>query len=99
MAENEFWVFPFVALAEIGDAALSRPNAATSTIAFVLVAALAPEFMSTPVFGNVNLGIVLGLSQFVTTFGITMWYVSFANRRLDPLGAELREQLEGAENK
>ena len=67
--------------------------------AFVLVAALAPEFMSTPVFGNVNLGIVLGLSQFVTTFGITMWYVSFANRRLDPLGAELREQLEGAENK
>lgn len=67
--------------------------------AFVLVAALAPEFMATPVFGNVNLGIVLGLSQFVTTFGITMWYVSFANRRLDPLGAELREQLEGAENK
>jgi len=39
MTENEFWVFPFVALAEIGDAALSRPNAATSTIAFVLVAA------------------------------------------------------------
>ena len=67
--------------------------------AFVLVAALAPDFMATPVFGNVNLGIVLGLSQFVTTFGITMWYVSFANRRLDPLGADLREQLEGAENK
>lgn len=64
---------------------------------FVLVAALAPDVMATPVFGNVNLGIVLGLSQFVTTFGITMWYVSFANRRLDPLGAELRDELEQLE--
>lgn len=67
--------------------------------AFVLAAALAPEFMATPVFGGVNLGIVLGLSQFVTTFAITMWYVSFANRRLDPLGAQLREQLEEVESK
>ncbi|MBC7724130.1 MAG: DUF485 domain-containing protein [Burkholderiaceae bacterium] len=63
--------------------------------AFVLTAAYAPDFMAIKVLGNINLGIVLGLGQFVTTFGITMWYVSFANRRLDPLGADLRSHLEG----
>jgi len=26
-----------------------------------------------------------------------MWYVSFANRRLDPVAAELRAELEGIE--
>lgn len=62
--------------------------------AFVLTGAFAPDLMAIKVIGNVNLGILLGLGQFVTTFGITMWYVSFANRRLDPLGAELRTHLE-----
>lgn len=65
--------------------------------AFVVVAAYAPAFMATPVFGLVNLGLLLGLGQFVTTFAITMWYVSFANRRLDPVAAELRSELEGME--
>ena len=62
--------------------------------AYVLLADYAHDFMSTPVFGNVNLGIILGLLQFVTTFGITMWYVSYANRRMDPIAAELRGELE-----
>lgn len=64
---------------------------------FVLLAAFAPEFMATPVIGVVNLGLVLGLAQFVTTFTITMVYVSYANRRLDPLSAELRATLEAKE--
>ena len=63
-------------------------------IAYVLAAAYLRDFMATPVFGSINIGLLLGLGQFVTTFGITMWYVSFANRRLDPLGAELRTHLE-----
>ena len=67
--------------------------------AFVLLGAFAPEFMSTPVFGVINIGLILGLLQFVTTFAITMIYVSFANRRLDPLSAELRASLEGQETK
>ncbi|MBD8042963.1 DUF485 domain-containing protein [Arthrobacter sp. Sa2BUA2] len=62
--------------------------------AYVLLADYAHEFMSTPVFGNVNIGIILGLLQFVSTFGITMWYVSYANRRMDPIAAELRGELE-----
>ncbi|MBD7995970.1 DUF485 domain-containing protein [Arthrobacter sp. Sa2CUA1] len=62
--------------------------------AYVLLADYAHEFMSTPVFGNVNIGIILGLLQFVTTFGITMGYVRYANRRMDPIAAELRGELE-----
>lgn len=63
---------------------------------YVLLADYAHEFMSTPVWGNVNIGLLLGLLQFVSTFGITMWYVSYANRRLDPIAEELRNDLEGA---
>ena len=62
--------------------------------AYVLLADYAHGFMSTPVWGNINIGLILGLLQFVTTFGITMWYVSYANRRMDPLAAGLREKLE-----
>ncbi|MDF9279362.1 DUF485 domain-containing protein [Arthrobacter sp. EH-1B-1] len=63
---------------------------------YVLLADYAHEFMSTPVWGNVNIGLLLGLLQFVSTFGITMWYVSYANRRLDPIAEELRNDLEDA---
>ncbi|WP_323961203.1 DUF485 domain-containing protein [Arthrobacter sp. JZ12] len=61
---------------------------------YVLLADYAHEFMSTPVFGNINIGLILGLLQFVSTFGITMWYVSYANKRLDPLAEDLRNDLE-----
>lgn len=61
---------------------------------FVLVAAYLPDVMAYKVAGSVNLGLVLGLGQFVTTFAITIWYVAFSNRVLDPLGAELRSELE-----
>jgi uncharacterized membrane protein (DUF485 family) len=64
--------------------------------AYVLLADYAHEFMATPVFGNVNIGILLGLLQFISTFAITMWYVSYANRRLDPIAANLRNELESA---
>lgn len=62
---------------------------------FVLLAAFAPELMATPVFGVINVGLLLGLGQFVTTFVITMTYVAFSNRRLDPLAAKIRTELEG----
>jgi len=65
--------------------------------AYVLLADYAHEFMATPVVGNINVGLLLGLGQFVTTFAITTWYVSFANRRLDPLAVELREELAAAD--
>jgi uncharacterized membrane protein (DUF485 family) len=65
--------------------------------AYVLLAAFAPDFMGQRVWGDITIGLLLGLGQFVTTFGITMAYVSFANRKLDPLATEIREELEKAQ--
>jgi uncharacterized membrane protein (DUF485 family) len=62
--------------------------------AYVLLADYAHEFMSTPVLGNINVGLLFGLAQFVTTFVITMLYVRYANRTLDPIADEIRADLE-----
>jgi uncharacterized membrane protein (DUF485 family) len=57
---------------------------------YVLLAAYAHDFMSVKVVGEINVAIVLGLLQFVTTIIITAVYVRFANRTLDPQVAEIR---------
>lgn len=62
---------------------------------YVLLGAYAHDFMATKVVGNINLGLVFGLLQFVSTFVITGLYVRFANRELDPRAAAIREELEG----
>lgn len=64
--------------------------------AYVLLASYAPGFMSTPIAGsNINIGLVIGLLQFVTTFLIATIYVRFANKHLDPAAERLRERIEG----
>ena len=60
---------------------------------YVLLAAFAHGFMATKVFGNVNVGLLIGLGQFLTTFVITGLYVWFANRQLDPRAAAIRSAL------
>ena len=62
---------------------------------YVLLGAFAHDFMAIKVIGNINVGLLLGLGQFVTTFVITGVYVRFANRELDPRAAAIRERLEG----
>lgn len=64
---------------------------------YVLLAAFATEFMSQRVWGDITVGLLMGLGQFVTTFAITMGYVAFANRKLDPIATEIREELEKAQ--
>jgi uncharacterized membrane protein (DUF485 family) len=51
--------------------------------------------MAIKVTGNVTIGLIFGLLQFVSTFAITMIYVRFANRYLDPVSSRIREQVEG----
>ncbi len=60
---------------------------------YVLLGAFAHDFMGTPVWGNINIGLILGLAQFVTTFGITFAYVRFANRDLDPQAQQIRDNF------
>ncbi|MQA63934.1 MAG: DUF485 domain-containing protein [Actinophytocola sp.] len=64
---------------------------------YVLLADYAHGFMSIKLFGNINVGLVLGLLQFVSTFLITALYVRHANRNLDPIAERIRDELEGIE--
>ncbi|MCD1287074.1 DUF485 domain-containing protein [Brevibacterium sp. GP-SGM9] len=61
---------------------------------YVILSTYAHDFMSTKVAGEINVGLVLGLLQFVSTFAITMFYVSFANKKLDPPASQIRERLQ-----
>ena len=61
---------------------------------YVLLSTYAHDFMATKVFGNVNIGLLLGLGQFVTTFLITQLYVRHAGRSTDPVADEMRNRLE-----
>ncbi|MEU6128220.1 DUF485 domain-containing protein [Saccharopolyspora sp. NPDC047091] len=63
---------------------------------YVALGAYAEEFMSRQVYGYVNMGIVLGLLQFVTTAIVTVLYGRYVRKRIDPLVDRLREQ-EGAD--
>jgi uncharacterized membrane protein (DUF485 family) len=61
---------------------------------YVLLAAFAPGFMGTKVLGNINIGLLFGLGQFVSTFAITMIYRSWADKKFDPAAERLRHRLE-----
>ena len=63
-------------------------------LVYVLLSTYAVGFMSIRVIGHVNVGLLMGLGQFVTTFVITGLYVRHANRKLDPLAASLRREIE-----
>ncbi|PXY27484.1 DUF485 domain-containing protein [Prauserella muralis] len=62
---------------------------------YVVLADYAHGFMSTKVIGNINIGLIFGLLQFVSTFAITWLYVRYANRKLDPIADKIREDIEG----
>lgn len=63
-------------------------------LVYVLLATYAHDFMSQKLWGNINVALVIGLAQFVTTFGITWAYVRFANTEIDPPATKLREEIE-----
>ena len=62
---------------------------------YVILAAYAKDFMGTEVIGKINIGLILGLLQFVSTFAITMIYARWADREFDPTADRLRDQIEG----
>jgi uncharacterized membrane protein (DUF485 family) len=61
---------------------------------YVFLAAYAPGFMGRSVAGPVTVGLIMGLLQFVSTFGVTALYVRYADRVLDPLASRIRERME-----
>jgi uncharacterized membrane protein (DUF485 family) len=61
---------------------------------YVIMSAYARDFMDTKVVGNINVALIFGLLQFVSTFLIAWAYERFATRRLEPVAADLRDRLE-----
>lgn len=56
---------------------------------YVILSNWAGDFMSTQVVGNINVALVFGLLQFVTTFGLAWMYARFSAEKLDPLARQL----------
>jgi uncharacterized membrane protein (DUF485 family) len=61
---------------------------------YVVLSAYARDFMDIKVIGNINVALVFGLLQFVTTFLIAWWYARYAGRVLDPQAEELKAHVE-----
>ncbi|MDO0925373.1 DUF485 domain-containing protein [Streptomyces sp. TG1A-8] len=59
-------------------------------IAYVVTATTAPGLMARPVAGAVNVGMLAGLGQFLTTFLLTWAYARHARLRRDRVALELR---------
>ena len=64
-------------------------------ITYVICNNWARDFMNTPVIGHINVALVFGLLQFVSTFLIAWLYSRHAARSLDPLSTRIREEFEG----
>ncbi len=63
--------------------------------AYVALAAYAADFMGQKLVGNINVGLVLGLLQFVSTFAVTAAYIRHADKVLDPASSRLLDHFEG----
>jgi len=58
---------------------------------YVVMSNWAPGFMNTQVVGNINVALIFGLLQFVTTFGLAWMYSRYSNAKLDPLARDLEQ--------
>lgn len=61
---------------------------------YVVCSNWAADFMSTKVVGNINIALVFGILQFVTTFLIAYLYARHARTKLDPIADKLRAQFD-----
>ncbi|MGW2014109.1 DUF485 domain-containing protein [Streptomyces sp. NPDC001927] len=59
-------------------------------LAYVVAATAAPELMARPVVGMINVAMLAGLGQFLTTFLLTWAYARHARLRRDRAALELR---------
>ncbi|MCA6095401.1 DUF485 domain-containing protein [Streptomyces sp. SCA3-4] len=64
---------------------------------YVLLSNYAGGFMDTIVVGNINIALVFGLAQFLTTFLIAWWYAKHAEARIDPKAEALKARMEAGE--
>ncbi len=66
---------------------------------YVILSAYARGFMSTRLFdSNINVALVFGLLQFVSTFLIAWYYSRYADRKIDPVADKIRDELTGGDS-
>jgi uncharacterized membrane protein (DUF485 family) len=61
---------------------------------YVVLSMWAHDFMSTKIVGNVNVAVIFGLLQFVSTFLIAWLYGRYMNTNADPLARELQHRYD-----
>ncbi|HKO33869.1 MAG TPA: DUF485 domain-containing protein [Candidatus Limnocylindria bacterium] len=61
---------------------------------YVVLSGYASGFMSRRVTGHINVALIFGLLQFVSTFLIAWLYARFASRKLDPAADEIRHRMQ-----
>jgi uncharacterized membrane protein (DUF485 family) len=59
---------------------------------YVVMSNWATDFMSQKVVGNINVALIFGILQFVSTFAIAWAYARYMNRQVDPLARQLDEK-------
>jgi uncharacterized membrane protein (DUF485 family) len=65
---------------------------------YVICSSWASDFMSIKVVGHINVALIFGLLQFVTTFGLAWYYSRYSTSKLDPLARQLdAEYREGGD--
>lgn len=80
-----------------------RSFAIPATVAFlawyllyVVMSNWATDFMNTKLVGNINIALVFGLLQFVSTFLIAWLYARHMNDKVDPLARGLEQRYDAA---
>lgn len=63
---------------------------------YVILSAYARGFMGAKLIGNINVALVFGLLQFVSTFLIAWFYSRYADRKLDPVADRIRAEMDSA---
>ncbi|MEU4691966.1 DUF485 domain-containing protein [Actinoplanes sp. NPDC023714] len=61
---------------------------------YVLLSAYARDFMSIKVIGNINVALIFGVLQFISTFAIAWVYARYAAKELDPRADAIYQELE-----
>ena len=60
---------------------------------YVILSAYARDLMSIKIVGNINVALVFGLLQFVTTFLIAWLYSRYAAKNLDPVADRIKSEM------
>ncbi|MBB4932424.1 uncharacterized membrane protein (DUF485 family) [Lipingzhangella halophila] len=61
-------------------------------LAYLFLSVYARDLMATPIYGAINVALVMGIGQFVSTFVLAWGYCRYAARRIDPHIAMMRDE-------